>query len=292
MAYCPIILFLICSTFALQGQDIEVRLYSEFQRIDASGEVIAADRGGSSQEIISPALVRNGFTTFHVAVTARPRVLYWFAIQTNPPEIFRIKLYKEQFLEQGRSFIPDGLVEQPNPLYFLGVMPDVPAPRVTQVYLLDIWTPADTTAGRVRFEVLAKTAYWTVAPMEVRVLPVRVPDPETAPACCFALPSPVSPASSSVWDPLFHALTGGFAPLAPAPGTVRSVILRNALQDAAIVRTLDPSVRDALLHRMWPIMAGTLLPMPASIRPTAQSYFPLRQAIYRAASDRITGRRE
>jgi hypothetical protein len=201
-------------------------------------------------------------------------------------------LYKEQFLQQGQSAIPDGLVEQPKPLYFLGVMPDVPAPRVTEVYLLDIWTPADTAINRVRFEVLVKTAYWTVSPMEMRVLPVRVPDPEALPACCSTLPSPLLPSSNGVWDPLFHALTDGHMPRVPAPGTVRSVIVRNALQDAAIVRSLDPSVRNALLDRIWPIMAGTLLPMPASIRPTAESYLPVRQMIYRAAGEMVTGPRE
>src|SRR6478609_9669577 len=93
--------FLIFFSLALRAQDIEVRLYSEFQRIDASGEVIEADRGAPSREIISPGLVRNGFTTFHVAVTAHPRVLYWFAIQTNPDNVFQIKVYKEQFLSHG-----------------------------------------------------------------------------------------------------------------------------------------------------------------------------------------------
>ena len=74
----------------LRAQDVDLHLYSEFQRIQPDGRVVDADRADVPQEIISPALIRNGFTTFHVSVTGRPRILYWLAIQTNPPNVFRI----------------------------------------------------------------------------------------------------------------------------------------------------------------------------------------------------------
>jgi hypothetical protein len=275
----------------LQAQDIDLRLYSEFQRVNASGEVIEPEGSAPPQEIISPAVVRNGFTTFQVVVTARPRILYWFAIQTNPSDFFRIKLYKEQALQQGSTVIPDGLVERTKPSYFLGVMPDVPGPRATEVYLLDIWTPADAPVGRVRFEVLVKTAYWTVSPMEVRVLPARVPN-LASPVCCVPLPAPQQPADSGVWGPLFGGLHGGTLPALPLPETVRSVIRRNAIQDAALARSFDQAARSMLFERLWPIMANRLLGGPVSLQPGTEAYLTIRQKILKTASDLVAGSEE
>jgi hypothetical protein len=273
----------------LKAQDVDIRLYSELQRIQANGEVAAADRAGASQEIISPAVVRNGFTTFHVAVTGRPKILYWLAIQTNPADLFQVRVYREQFLPSG---IPDALVEEPKPDYFLGVMPDVPVERTTQVYLIDVWTPPDTPVGRVRFEVLVKTGDWVVAPMEVRVLAARVPKQQEVgkqegKACCAVLPSPDSPADTASWPPLFAALKGGSSPLPPPPGTVRSVIMRNALQDAALVRSLDANTRARVFDGVWPVMAARLPIGPVSLRAHPESYLSLRQRIWNVASDLI-----
>jgi hypothetical protein len=267
----------------LRAQDVDLHLYSEFQRIRPDGSIVEADRADVPQEIISPAIIRNGFTTFHVAVTGRPRILYWMVIQTNPASVFRIRVYRE---EHGNSGIPDRLIEEAKPLYFLGVMPDLPVERTTQVYLIDIWTPSDTPVDRVRFEVLVKTGEWVVAPMEVRVIAARVPDrPENG--CCEELPEPDRPADTSAWPPLFAALAGGASPLPPTPGTVRSVIMRNAMQDAALARSFDAQARSSLLDRAWPAMFGRLPLGPASLRGNAEAYLPLRRRIWGIANDRM-----
>ncbi len=265
----------------LQAQDLDLHLYSEFQRIQSNGSAVEADRADYPQEIISPPLIRNGFTTFHAAVTGRPGILYWMAIQTNPANVFRIRVYREQPAGGG---IPDQLVEEAKPLYFLGVMPDVPVERTTQVYLIDVWTPPDTPVGRVRFEVLVKTGQWVVAPMEVRVIAARLPD-LPGKDCCGTLPEPDRPADTSAWPPLFAALAGGASPLPPASGTVRSVIRRNAMQDAALVRSFDAQTRSNLLDRAWPIMFGRLPLGPASLRGDAEAYLQLRRRIWGFASD-------
>lgn len=267
--------------FLLQAQDLDLQLHSEFQRIQPDGSIVKADRAEVPQEIISPALIRNGFTTFHVAISGRPRILYWLAIQTNPANVFRIRVYRE---ENGANGIPDRLVEEVKPLYFLGVMPDLPIERTTQVYLIDVWTPRDTPVDRVRFEVLVKTGEWVVAPMEVRVIAARVPDfPEKD--CCGILPESDRPADTAAWPVLFAALAGGTSPLPSISGTVRSVILRNAMQDAALVQSFDAPTRAKLLDRAWPAMFGRLPLGPASLQSDGEAYLALRQQIWKIAGD-------
>ncbi len=267
----------------LRAQDLDLQLYSEFQRIQPDGRIVEADRAGSPHEIISPALIRNGFTTFHAAVTGRPRILYWMAIQTNPANVFRVRVYRE---EHGSGGIPDRLVEETKPLYFLGVMPDLPVERTTQVYLIDIWTPKDTPVDRVRFEVLVKTGEWVVAPMEVRVIAARVPDlPDKG--CCATLPSPDRPADTAAWPSLVGALVGGPSALLPAPGTVRAVIHRNAMQDAALVRSFDAPTRSILLDWVWPILFGRLPLGPPSLRASTEAYLSVRHRIWGIAGSRL-----
>ncbi len=86
--------FFVCA-LGLWGQHANLRIYSELERLNAAGDLIDNTSGRTPQEIISPAVAGNSFTSFHVAVTARPGVLYWFAVQSNPPDVFRIKVYKE-----------------------------------------------------------------------------------------------------------------------------------------------------------------------------------------------------
>jgi hypothetical protein len=277
------ILFGLLSGVVLWAQDVDLHLYSEFQRIKPDGSIVDADRARTPREIVSPALVRNGFTTFHVAVTGRPRILYWMAIQTNPADLFRVRVYREQFLENG---IPDGLVEEPKPMFFLGVMPDIPAERTTQAYLLDIWTPANTPVDRVRFEVLVKTGDWVVTPLEARVIAARVPDlPKSE--CCSTLPPPDRPADAAAWSPLFSALAGGSIAPPPEPGTVRSIILRNALQDAALIRSFDAATKARLLDRLWPAMLTRLPIGPVSLRGDAEEYLTFRSRIWKIASHSV-----
>ncbi|MEO8132017.1 MAG: hypothetical protein ABJF23_00850 [Bryobacteraceae bacterium] len=269
-------------TMLLRAQDVDIHLYSEFQRIGQGGRVVEVDRSEFPQEFISPPLIRNGFTTFHVAVTGRPKILYWMAIQTNPADVFGIRVYRE---EPNANGIPDLLVEESRPLYFLGVMPDLPVERTTQVYLVDVWTPPNAPVDRVRFEVLVKTGAWVVAPMEVRILAARVPDFQP-PACCARLPEPQRPADTSVWPVIFSALAGGSTSPSASPGTVRGAILRNAQQDAALVRSFDVETRSALLGRVWPIMFGRLPFWPETIRGNAESYLQIRRRIWTIANDK------
>ncbi len=137
----------------LFAQSIDV--YSEFWPWDGSS---AAPR-----EIISPAVPRNGFTTFKVLVNAPAGTSYFLFCQTNPPNLVETHLYKVA--------LPDRLdpVKSPN----FGVIPDGESSRA---YLLDVWVPADGEPGRrVRLELQLKVGDWIVYPMELRIQKASVP---------------------------------------------------------------------------------------------------------------------
>lgn len=268
---------------ALAAQSIRIRIYSEFDRLNAAGGLVETTPGRDPLEILSPAVVRNGYATFHVAVTARPGVLYWFAVQSNPPEAFRIRVYKESPGRGSAALVMDHLTEEAKPLYFLGIMPDSPGPTATDVYLLDIRVPRDMPVGTIRLEAMVKEAYWTVAPMEVRVLPARVPDldwqfriPE--------MPRSEEPADTFAWDTLLTGFTDSQLPSISPSVDVRSVIRRNAIQDAALIRSLGPMTRQELLSRIFTLL--TLTSPTGFLRPTtsAEVYLPIRRLIYTSAS--------
>src|ERR1700735_5555602 len=43
-----------------------VKIYSEVQRIDPFGQIVPIDRSDHPREILSPALLRNAHSTFHI----------------------------------------------------------------------------------------------------------------------------------------------------------------------------------------------------------------------------------
>src|SRR5437660_9404983 len=88
----------------LAAQTLEV--HSEFLRVNPQGEILPIDTTPKPREILSPALVRNGFATFHVVVRS-PRVTNFFLfVATNPKDVFRITIYKEVFVKHGEDWIP------------------------------------------------------------------------------------------------------------------------------------------------------------------------------------------
>jgi hypothetical protein len=208
-----------------------VRIFSELQRIDPFGNVLEIDRSPSPREIISPAIARNSFASFHIAVSVPPGQNYFLHVQSQPPGILGIRLYKEQFLHFHGDWIPDTLQEVATPAF--GVIPEglVPLPgQTSRDYLLDIWAPPDAEVGRrVRVEVLLKLGTWMVAPMEVRITTPVLHEPANASQA--PLPALDEPADSAG----VHALTAHFSGLTEwnrAPIlTVRDVLRRNAQQD-------------------------------------------------------------
>ena len=58
-----------------------LRVVSEFQRFDPFGNVVPVDHTGEPREILSPALARNAFASFHVIVTIPERDPFFASAQ-------------------------------------------------------------------------------------------------------------------------------------------------------------------------------------------------------------------
>jgi hypothetical protein len=234
-------------TFAVaHGQSLAV--YSELQRVDPFGEIVAADRGtGSPREILSPAAPRNGFVSFHVAVTAPAGTNYFLYVVAQPVNACRVALYKEHFTKTDAGWIPDGL-EPITRLPHFGAMPD-PAAKIpgqtTRVYLLDVWIPPEARPPGFRLEVQLKTGDWIVWPMEIRVLPVSVPATSGGPT--RPLPALELSANAAAAAPLEDYFAGVAESREIDIDTVRAVIRRNAIQDVALAAHVDR----AALKKLW-----------------------------------------
>lgn len=132
---------------AAQGVVPQIRVTSEF---------VAQGRG---REILSPAVPRNGWSSFHVTLHAPARTEFSLHIAQNPELFARTELYRD-----GRRV--------PEP--YDGQIPDG-ATSVT--FWLDVFVRADAEVRRFKLEPQAYTALsgWIVYPMEVRVVETRVP---------------------------------------------------------------------------------------------------------------------
>jgi hypothetical protein len=246
---------------ALRAFPIDIRIYSEH---------------APAREVLSPPVVRNSHGSFRVVVTAPPGTLYFMAVQTNPADVLRVKLYRQPARRK------DYLIEERNIGFLAGVTPaglDSSAETST-VYLLDLWVPADARQGPVRVEALVKTADWRVAPMEVRILPLTAP---ALPACLGPLDKHVD-----AYETLVSGLRGDPPLCLPLLTGFGSVLARNSVEDAALAQTLPPVARQtlhrailtSLVEHRWSYIA----PDPGDL------YFSIRQLLYREAVRAATDR--
>lgn len=205
----------------------ELRILSEFERPDPFGGIAVPDRGPQPREIISPAVVRNAWGSFHLAVTLPAAGESWLYLQQNP-EVFQIKLYREQFTKTSAGWVPDGL--QPAATPCAVVRDPAIAGQTTVAYWMDIWVPPNVPVRRVRVEALLRTAdLWTVYPMEVRVLaPV-------APSIFHwggALPRPESRADTAAVKVVCGNGPSDGRPMDRVPALIR----RNVMADVSLAR--------------------------------------------------------
>jgi hypothetical protein len=219
-----------------------LEVHSEFLRVNPQGEILTVDATPKPREILSPAVVRNGFASFHVVVRS-PRVTsYFLFVATNPSNIVRTTLYKEEFVKRGDDWIPDALKPLRSPNF--GALPDGEASIPGQtacVYLLDVWVPPEAPPGTMRLEVQLKVGVWIIYPMEIRILPAVVP--QISSSAPRPLPAVEERADESVEVPLLrfmeHHSAGTHRPKSALPLTLREVIRRNAEQDMALAQALD-----------------------------------------------------
>lgn len=266
-----------------------VQVYSEFQRLDPKGEILAVDKSPRPREILSPAVVRNAHASFFIAVTVPKDTPFYLFLGQNPENALKPAVYKVAWGQRGAAWWPDRLT--PLGLSSEDMVAD-PGPlqpgQTAVVYLLDLWVPASTPVSRVRLEVQLNVGdEWIICPMEIRVTDPVSPG-LTEPGAPLA---PVTAsAESTARETLRLYLCGGGKKEPEGPLTIRGLIRRNARQDAALARMLEARCgRDvlsaALLAAIAPqAQAGAWCQAPAF--PSSQGaewYLRVRDYLYRAA---------
>jgi hypothetical protein len=256
-----------------------IEIYSEFQRVDPFGNIVDLDKSTSPREIISPAVPRNAHLTFHVAVTIPPGENFFLFVVPNPLDACGVEMYREQFVKTAHGWIPDKLVEL-RTLPDFGFMPDpdqnIPGQN-TRVYLLDLWIPPTAMPPGFRIEVQMKMGYFYIRPLEVRVIPVNVPNPRvgrkraTEPSVEIEAGADAS-ASRVLKEYTSHRTSSP----GPKPTTVRDIIRRNAIEDMMLAASLDKKqTGPGAMKRFWKSI-------PAA--PGAEWYLRIRDYIYRWAA--------
>jgi hypothetical protein len=200
MARALLILFVL--TAALKAQPL--RVFSEFARIGADGEPTAPE---NPREILSPAVPRNGFTTFQVVVKPGAGKTGTLWIGQNPENSFRVNLYREQ----GGKLVP---TQEPVEI------------KGTEVIWLDMWVDRSTLVSRIKLEPeLYLDQDWVIYPMEVRVVEAIIPD--------GSRPSGSAPAM----DAIRSFVCGSKVEIARTqPLTPAGLIFRNAQADVALAK--------------------------------------------------------
>ena len=131
-----------------------VQVYSEFAGLSDSGDAVAPE---NPREILSPAIARNGFSSFQIAVQVPQGAKFQFYMGQNPAAALNVTLYRRA----GDRLTP---VDLP---YFSDS---------TQVLWMDVWVDAAAPARRVKLEPQVYIdGDWVTYPMEVRVSEPVVP---------------------------------------------------------------------------------------------------------------------
>ena len=216
----------------------EIKVYSEFTRIDPYGEVVRADRGAPPREILSPAIPRNAYTGYHVVVLGPPGASYTLHLGQNPENAVRATVYKETYVQRNGQWIPDGLQLVSLPYEGALTTPGI-AGQKAQAFWLDAWVRGDAPVQRIKIEPQMYMAMrWIRYPMEGRVIDF------TAPATAGG--GPVSPASIDLAsDAGVRQALCASSRAAENPLSVRTMIVRNAQQDRRMAGT-----------RLWELIAA------------------------------------
>ena len=216
-----------------------VQVYSEFAQISDAGEVVAPE---NPREILSPAVVRNAFSSFQLAIQVPQGTKFVVYVGQNPENAVKVTLYRRG----------NGKLE-PVELPYSG--------ESAQVLWMDLWVDANAPVRRVKIEPqVGINGDWATYPMEVRVMEPVVPDH-----------SAFEQGAASSFEVMRAFLCGG----GPRPRAGRVPIgaelrLRNAQQDVA----LAAGSTDALRQEMKKYMGG------CSANPPADPEFYLRLRDY------------
>lgn len=206
------VLVLALFTVAACAQNVQV--YSEFARLSESG-----DPAGTTEprEILSPALARNAYASFQIAVRVPKDTSFHLYMGQNPEGALKVTVYRRA----GEKLEPVGL-----PF----------SAESSQVFWLDVWVDGNAPVRRVKLEPqVFVDGDWITYPMEVRVSEVSVPD----------IPRDASFVSLRAYlcnDQAGRRNSNG--------GDVASKRERNEQQDVALAAKGSPALREELKKAM------------------------------------------
>ncbi len=229
-----------------------VGVYSEFARIDDAGRVIAPE---APREILSPAVVRNGFTSFQVVVEAPAEAKWWLFVGQNPENSVKLTMYRELGPESDNALAPVDL-----PYRSSG----------TQVLWLDLWTDEKAPVKRIKVEPeLNINENWVTYPIEARVMEARIPPASSS--------LPTANLEPAFWMRTFVCglptyVSGNISTLSglrPSPAGLR---LRNSQQDVRLMEAHTAEKED-----VKKLLGGCDAPVPAD----PESYLRIRDYLFR-----------
>jgi len=201
----------------LAAQSIQV--YSEFAQINDTGEVIAPE---NPREILSPAVARNAFSSFQVAIQVPRGVRFLIYIGQNPDNAAKVTLYRRDSGKLVPVVVP-----------YEG--------ESSQVLWMDLWVDANAPVRRVKIEPqVGIGGEWLIYPMEVRVTETAVPDHS---ASARSIAEPFELMRSFLCGGESRALQGGSLPGA-------GLRFRNAQQDIGLAGAGSAALRDELKKAM------------------------------------------
>lgn len=222
----------VLSAAALSACAQDVRVYSELTRIDPFGTVVKTDRGDEPREILSPAVPRNGYSTFRVVISGAHGTEFTLYAGQNPENAVGLTLYREVYVRSGQEWIPDGLERIQVP--YRGRLSTVGIPGQTaQSFLIDLHVDRNSPVRRIKVEPQVwMVDRWITYPMEVRIVAATIPGSGKS----GAVPPPVSaPTDATVRAAYQSALCpGAAAKTEPELSNARALLIRNASQDVRL----------------------------------------------------------
>jgi hypothetical protein len=131
-----------------------VQVYSEFAQINDTGDVVAP---ANPREILSPAVARNAFSSFQIAIQVPKGTKFLVYVGQNPDDAAKLTLYRRR----------TGRLESVELPY---------SGESSQVLWMDLWIDANAPVRRVKIEPqVGIDGDWITYPMEVRVMEPVVP---------------------------------------------------------------------------------------------------------------------
>ena len=197
-----------------------MQVYSEFAQINDAGEVVAPE---NPREILSPAVARNAFSSFQIAIQVPKGTKFLVYIGQNPDDAAKVTLYRRRA----------GKLE-PIELPYSG--------ESSQVLWMDLWIDANAPVRRVKIEPqVGIDGDWVTYPMEVRVMEPVVPGNPWLPHRESQAPS----------KSCAHFLCGTkVRPLAGRVPVGADLLFRNAQQDVALAAAGSLPLRDEMKKAM------------------------------------------